>query len=175
MQFAFQHSTRRYLYALWHRGLTLVVCLSLLHLPVPVLHRHDEIESAGVLACHLTSCHSRTHYCCLSNEATETGCECPGIHDSHWHFVLPSQRGDDDAPEHGIPHAETEFVAFAGSSPTSVSATDGQAFECVGSVAPVCCYLLGKLEHSSDHWDQCGRAAAGMQVYRRALSCVMRC
>jgi hypothetical protein len=175
MQPAFYRSTRRRLLALWQRGMTLIVCVSLLHLPVPVLHRHDEIESAGVLASHLATCHAQTHIRSLGDVKVKIRCECPSVHESHWHFVLPSQRGDGNEPEHGIPHVETEFVAVAGSSINSNTVTDDRLFEYVGSSVPACGCHLGKLDHSYNQWHPCECAAAATQVYRCELSCVMRC
>lgn len=173
MQFAFHRSSRRRLLALWHRGLTLLVCISLLHLPVPVMHRHDEIESADILASHLATCHIQTHSCSLGDEKAEASCECPGIHESHWHFVMPSQRGDDGEPEHGLPHAETEFVVVVNSA--VAPANEGSEFEYVCSSVPASCCYICKLDPSSDLQHPCGPAAVAMQVYRCALSCVMRC
>jgi len=118
--------------------MTLIVCVSLLHLPVPVLHRHDEIESAGVLASHLVTCHAQTHLRTLGAVNAKTRCVCPSVHESHWHFVLPSQRGDGGEPERGIPHVETEFVAVAGSSIASSTVPDDRLFEYVGSSVPAC-------------------------------------
>ncbi len=182
MQSAFHRSTRRRLLALWHRGLTLVVCVSLLHLPVPVLHRHDEIESADVLARHLAAKHTQTQSRFAGDEQAESNCECPEIHESHWHLVMPSQRGDGGEPEHGVPHAETDFVVVADGSLSCAHVLKGNALENVCSLMSASsssssssgCHI-GKLDHSIDRWHRCGHAAAATQVYRCALSCVMRC
>ncbi len=176
MPFAKEPSIRRRLHAWWHRGMTLVVCVSLLHWPVPVLHRHDEIESAGVLASHLATCHSQTHGRCPFGTSAECICERPGFHEPHWHFVMPSQRGGNGAPEHGIPHAEAECFAIADVSANSVSASGGSAFEYVCFNAVACSMELAEAEHCADRLrSRYAHAAVADQIYRCALSCVMRC
>ena len=84
----------------WLRGaLSFCVCLSLLQIPVPVLHHHDQFESDQVLVRHLVRDHCREVYSTLV--ALEPVFSL-GPHEEselHWHFVLPSDLGQEKLPE----------------------------------------------------------------------------
>ncbi|MCA9127678.1 MAG: hypothetical protein KDB22_11355 [Planctomycetales bacterium] len=72
-----------------HFTLALVVCATLLQLPVPVLHSHLEIGSAGDLANHVVQYHDGRQDRPL---------------DFHWHFAIP---GDLDTDHHSSRHSNT--------------------------------------------------------------------
>ncbi len=68
--------------------LSLVACIWLLQLPLPMLHQHDGIHSGFVLADHLDRHH---HQRALSGDSY------------HWHFVLPSELGHNEESPQSTP------------------------------------------------------------------------
>ncbi|QDS97172.1 hypothetical protein HG15A2_04320 [Adhaeretor mobilis] len=83
----------------------LVTCVSLLQLPVPMLHTHDAYESPDVLCEHVGNRHGEVDV--LDDEM-------------HWHFVLPRELKHEHDSEQDSSEDETSLAclstgAYAGS------------------------------------------------------------
>lgn len=63
----------------------------MLPLPIPMMHRHDEIGSPEKLACHLATRHQRS--ICDGNpiDVATYNCEGPTLNESHWQVRSPSE------------------------------------------------------------------------------------
>jgi hypothetical protein len=64
--------------------MALLVCVSLLQTPVPIIHCHAGIESETTLGAHLTRHHQ-------GDASSSAAC--------HWHFILPCELGHHDEGE----------------------------------------------------------------------------
>lgn len=70
--------------------LGLLVCVSLLQIPLPMVHHHDQFVSSGELAVHVDHLHH-------SDQVEDE--------DLHWHLVLPCDFADDGEGAGGeLPH-----------------------------------------------------------------------
>ncbi len=174
MHFRFNLPTHRQLLANWQRGLTLILCVVMLPIPIPMMHRHDEIESRDELACHLVTRHHLLSRAPELVEFATDDCHCPMLDEPHWHFVLPSQYPGDDDTGDQVPPAEHAFLAFANNTVAVASVSRDQEFDLSCPIA-VSGGLIETLDDRSDQHRHCRRAADALQVSRCALACVMRC
>lgn len=160
--------------AQWQRGLKLIVCLLMLPLPIPMMHRHDEISSPDELACHLATQHDLS-ICDAYDVIGAVGhCEDPTLHESHWHFVMPTRYPSDDASGDELPSAEHAFLAFADDASAVVSSAHDHEVVLSPPIMLTCCFIEILDDHSS-YPNPCLRAADAVQASRCALGCVMRC
>ncbi|MFK8110934.1 MAG: hypothetical protein AB8B91_01960 [Rubripirellula sp.] len=80
-------------------SLSLMVCIWLLQIPVPVMHQHEHFASDLRLSEHVNRHHSAQSGCCL---------------EWHWHFVPPSEMGHDQETSDDIPKSVATFASVSG-------------------------------------------------------------
>ncbi|TWU29330.1 hypothetical protein Pla144_01060 [Bythopirellula polymerisocia] len=79
---------------------SLVTCISLLQLPLPMLHSHDGFESLATLAEHVGSRHNSSM---------------PVEDELHWHFLSPRELSQEEGSNDGSNPPETSIVCLAAS------------------------------------------------------------
>jgi len=138
-----------------------VTCISLLQLPVPMLHSHDAYETPDTLSKHVGKHH---------NEADVFEDEL------HWHFVLPREIKHEHDSEEDASEEETSLACLsAGAYPGSVnSSLDRAQFGRILNLsctfgADVKCPVDGLLRRQHPH------SNLRPSVRARALLCVVRC
>lgn len=142
------------------RFLSCLVCVLLLPVPLPMQHRHDDLDAPHELSTHL----SRKH----SQQANV----CPSFAEMHWHFVFPTNQAGDDGQENSRPYSCTNL---------SGSGVSLVAFTTVMTQSSV--DLLGALRSLNSVDFQAEGVAnthilvprKSLQRDRYALSSVMRC
>ncbi len=175
MAFGFTRPTRSCHRPNWQRAMTLIVCVLSLPLPVPMVHRHDEIDSHGDLVCHLAERHQLSSSVRPVDAYAKQCSDGPALDEPHWHFVLPSQYRRHHASDHETPPTESALLASADSGAFAATISDGRLMELSASTGVVVGFRLEMLSDRFDIRNDCQQAADALQVSRCALGCVMRC
>lgn len=152
------------------RVIVWLTCWLMLPLPVPAMHRHDEMQSDESLEAHLADRHG------------EVVGESPLIDEPHWHFALPSQPSHDDydhdhdrEPDRSH-HRPLLFVAshVVGQAFTSTQRS-GSVDDFTPSLNSICDWVYQRHAHQASAHPSVQQAREALPGYRSALSCVMRC
>ena len=140
-----------------------LMCYLLLPLPIPALHRHDDIEASQTLSEHLSLQHC------------EPSCQFPMLDEAHWHLVLPSSRFSDDAHEEGLPATQTKIMV-AGQSCIALTVEQASRGTCETTIAcSVGSLTTSPAEDVRVTFASLRCARGALQRQQSANSCVMRC
>lgn len=87
-------------FAISRHLVALATSVTLLQLPVPLLHRHSEFQSQETLSQHILTLHANT-------------AQLPD--DAHWHFVRPTDLGDRPQPHEAPKPADSGHLGSGAS------------------------------------------------------------
>ena len=146
------------------QAFVLVLCILLLPLPVPTVHRHDSFEDLSALSAHLSLRHA--------NEIAAT----VSLGEAHWHFEIPSQRGSESSSDHGgesdlPPVPSDNYIAGQHGVASSLSFQHPEPDKLLGLIDCIPKrHAVTGLDRSLDF-----QSKAALALNRSTLSCVMRC
>lgn len=147
------------------RSLVWLTCLLLSPLPVPTMHRHDEIEMPHSLAIHLTQQHG-------------DGCgRILAMDEPHWHFSLPSQQQGDGDDHEGPSDRRANYVAGSAGNSVVSPAVANRSLDHLGSLLVwTTARAIAKAPTSRRDFALTELSVkAALEHQRCAHSCVMRC
>lgn len=148
------------------RVIVWLTCWLMLPLPVPAMHRHDEMQSDESLEAHLADRHG------------EVFGESPLIDEPHWHLTLPSQPSHDDH-DHEPDRSHHRPLLFVVSHVVSHAFTStqgsGSVDEFTFSLNSIWDSVYQRHVHQASAHPSVQQAREALPGYRSALSCVMRC
>ena len=142
--------------------LSVLVCVSLLQLPIPVMHQHTDFGSFDSLSHHVERHHDGS---------------CEVDDEFHWHFVLPSELGHDDESD-----SEESFPSTV----ATVANQGSQAISCTGNgwSSELSLVRDHSVRLAASHFSDSGPPSVDdrpplftpkSSVYTRAILCVVRC
>ncbi len=147
------------------RLLVWLTCLFVLPLPMPTLHRHDEMDSPYTLEVHLNQRHG------------DTVAEALPIDQPHWHFVMPFGQDGDEHHDDESPRPPPQYVAGQlGGNAASVTALSS-SLEQAGVQFVWSSGLSNQIDviRSAASNPSTPLIKAAVQRQRSAHACVMRC
>lgn len=146
------------------QAFVLVLCILLLPLPVPTVHRHESFEDLSSLTAHLSLRHA--------NEIATA----VDLGEVHWHFEIPSQRGSESSSDHG---GESDLPPVP--CDNYIAGQHGVASSLIHQF-PGSDTLVGLIDSGPNRHAVIGldrslgfQSRAALELNRSALSCVMRC
>lgn len=144
--------------------LWMIVCVSVLQLPVPVLHKHEAVQAGYQIHQHVAKFHSAST---LPND------------DFHWHWMLPSEFGQHEESDDSLASPLRIFLS-------SALVTLEAERECVpahalsddaclqGVIPPSCNFAFSDDQYCSPN-SNAASSSPGLPLRKHLLHCVVLC